>query len=28
VVRAKVAREGYEIRPSDAEILTTADRAG
>jgi peroxiredoxin len=28
MVRAKVAREGYEIRPSDAEILTTADRAG
>ena len=28
VVRAKVAREGYQIRPSNAEILATADRAG
>jgi peroxiredoxin len=28
VVRSKIAREGYEIRPSDAEVLATADDAG
>jgi peroxiredoxin len=28
VVRAKVAREGYQIRPSNPEILAAVDRAG